>query len=111
MPRPYLNTFLDYVLHADSLFHLAIWTRLPKSVAVSYIKLLGLDLSHHEASTVVDPALMAFWGSEESGVASEQFLGGAEQGPKDLDLVSSLKLVAQDWDLILYATALDDAES
>ena len=88
VPRPYLPTLIEYILQANTSCRLAIWTRLPKSLALHNIKLLGIDLFDPNLPGVLNSRVLELWGSEESGVSSEQFLGGAEQGPRDLDVVS-----------------------
>lgn len=113
--RPYLKTFFDYLIHNESglaaaaggaaagagrlrqpkRFQLAIWTRLPRSLALKNMKSLGLDsfYSDNTKRSVINPCILTIWGSEETGVSCEEFLGGAFQGMKDLDLVRFFSFV------------------
>lgn len=63
---------------------------MPRSVAITSIKQLDLDIFAEGGTTLLDDGILALWGSEETGIGAEQWLAGAEREVKDLDVVRPL---------------------
>lgn len=101
--RPYLKTFLGYVLDTSSPWNVAFWSFSGRGFGVAHLKSLGVGSLLFENSNVqqplifensnfdaplLKPGVLAFWGYQDSGLTGAQMMQRVHPTVKDLDLVS-----------------------
>ncbi|GAA5872437.1 hypothetical protein JCM3774_004521 [Rhodotorula dairenensis] len=110
--RPYLKTFLRYVMHPQSPYALAIWTFSGRMYGIAHLRQVGMGkllfASQDQLAPKKKPGLLAIWGYEDSGFRKDGTMSG---GPavKDLDLMWEMLNIANgsDWSP-LDSLLLDD---
>ncbi|GAA6036810.1 hypothetical protein JCM8097_003489 [Rhodosporidiobolus ruineniae] len=94
--RPFLATFLKYIMHRDTPYNLAIWTFSGRQYGIAHLRQVGMGkylFNSDSLSPKFKPELLALWGYEDSGfLRNGQMAAG--QPLKDLDLM---------WDFINVA--------
>ncbi|GAA5825212.1 hypothetical protein JCM3770_001832, partial [Rhodotorula araucariae] len=99
--RPYLRTFIRYIMHPDTPYNLAIWTFSGRQYGIAHLRQVGMGKylfdSDDRLSPKKKPGLLAIWGYEDSG-----FLGNGQMAAgrplKDLDLM---------WEMLNVTTGSD----
>lgn len=78
--RPYLLTFLTWLLRPSSPWTVAIWTSSPKETAVRCLQQLDLGLvgpqlvgPNHDQAEILHPKVVALWAREDLGLSPEEF--------------------------------------
>jgi hypothetical protein len=69
--RPFLSTFLRYVLHPETPFALAFWTFSGRAYGIAHMRAVNVGHLVFEDDKLITPRLVpgcfAFWGYEDSG--------------------------------------------
>lgn len=69
--RPFLSTFLRYVLHPESPYAMAFWTFSGRAYGVAHMRAVNVGHLVFDDDKVLSPRLVpgcfAFWGYEDSG--------------------------------------------
>ncbi|GAA6061145.1 hypothetical protein JCM10212_001745 [Sporobolomyces blumeae] len=71
--RPYLRTFLTWLLRPESPWSVAIWTGSQNATAVRCLSQLGLGLVGSDGK-ILHPKLKALWAREDFGLTPEDFV-------------------------------------
>ncbi|KAM0786550.1 hypothetical protein ACM66B_002007 [Microbotryomycetes sp. NB124-2] len=79
-PRPFLKTFIQYVMHPDSPYCLAIWTFSGRMFGIQHLRSCGVgeylfadnDASHPQ----LEPGCELLWGYEDSIISADDRLRG-----------------------------------
>ncbi|GAA5890126.1 hypothetical protein JCM6882_009235 [Rhodosporidiobolus microsporus] len=88
--RPYLKTFIKYIMHPSTPYNLAIWTFSGRYYGIAHLRQVGMGKYLFDSDSLdspkFKPGLLALWGYEDSGfTARGQMAAGAPL--KDLDLM------------------------
>lgn len=92
-PRPYLRSFIRYIVHPVSPYLLALWTFSGRAITVGRVHALGLADLLLEDNNPLEPLLkygvVALWGYEDSGISKLQLASGVrvQLTVKDLNQV------------------------
>ncbi|GAA5862131.1 hypothetical protein JCM1840_001653 [Sporobolomyces johnsonii] len=88
--RPYLKTFIKYIMHPQTPFALAIWTFSGRMYGLAHLRQVGMGKYLFDSDSLDDPkkkpGLLAFWGYEDSGFLANGVMA-AGKPLKDLDLM------------------------
>ncbi|GAA6010781.1 hypothetical protein JCM10207_005839 [Rhodosporidiobolus poonsookiae] len=89
--RPYLKTFIKYIMHPSTPYNLAIWTFSGRCYGIAHLRQCGMGKYLFDSDSLdapqLKPGLLALWGYEDSGfTAYGQMAAG--QPLKDLDLMT-----------------------
>ncbi|BGP49292.1 hypothetical protein JCM10450v2_005176 [Rhodotorula kratochvilovae] len=99
--RPYLRTFIRYVMHPDTPYNLAIWTFSGRMYGIAHLRQVGMGKylfdSDDRLNPKKKPGLLAIWGYEDSGFLSNGRMA-AGKALKDLDLM---------WEMLNVTTGSD----
>ncbi|GAA5832605.1 hypothetical protein JCM11251_001384 [Rhodosporidiobolus azoricus] len=103
--RPYLKTFIKYIMHPSTPYNLAIWTFSGRYYGIAHLRQVGMGKYLFDSDSLdspkLKPGLLALWGYEDSGFTSRgQMAAGAPL--KDLDLM---------WDFIHLTRHLEFGSS
>ncbi|KAI5480714.1 hypothetical protein MNV49_007641 [Pseudohyphozyma bogoriensis] len=78
--RPYLVSFLTWLLRPSSPWSVAIWTASPKATAIKYLTELNLGIvgpklvgPKRDEAELLHPKLVALWAREDLGLSPEDF--------------------------------------
>ncbi|KWU43720.1 hypothetical protein RHOSPDRAFT_34699 [Rhodotorula sp. JG-1b] len=100
--RPYLKTFLRYVMHPKSPYSLAIWTFSGRMYGIAHLRQVGMGSllfdSDDKLAPRKKPGLLAVWGYEDSGFLPNGTMPGGA-AVKDLSLMWEMLNIANgsDW--------------
>ncbi|KAK4046822.1 hypothetical protein OIV83_005818 [Microbotryomycetes sp. JL201] len=79
-PRPFLRTFIEYVMHSESPYRLAIWTFSGRMFGIQHLRSCGVGDYLFADNDAMHPALQPgcelFWGFEDSMISAEDRLRG-----------------------------------
>ncbi|GAA5987249.1 hypothetical protein JCM10908_001878 [Rhodotorula pacifica] len=100
--RPYLKTFLRYVMHPESPYSFAIWTFSGRMWGIAHLRQVGMGPLLFDSDDKLNPkkksGLLAVWGYEDSGFLPNGTMSG---GPalKDLNLMWEMLNISNgtDW--------------
>ncbi|GAA5984558.1 hypothetical protein JCM11641_006548 [Rhodosporidiobolus odoratus] len=88
--RPYLATFLQYIMHPTTPFNLAIWTFSGRMYGIAHLRQVGMGKylfdSPDPLHPKMKPGLLDVWGFEDSGFLANGVMA-AGRALKDLDLI------------------------
>ncbi|GAA5901988.1 hypothetical protein JCM8208_006656 [Rhodotorula glutinis] len=102
--RPYLRTFIRYIMHPDTPYSLAIWTFSGRMYGIAHLRQCGMGKYLFDSDDLKEPkfkpGLLAVWGYEDSGFLPHVY-GKMASGKavKDLDLMWSMlnATTGSDW--------------
>ncbi|KAM0750767.1 hypothetical protein T439DRAFT_239360 [Meredithblackwellia eburnea MCA 4105] len=87
--RPFLKNFLDWVLHPNSPFNIALWSYSGRRWAIAHLHSTGLGDLFFEDNNPKEPLLtervLGFWGYEDCGMSQTEMNQRAHPNVKDLD--------------------------
>ncbi|BGP17452.1 hypothetical protein JCM10213v2_005485 [Rhodosporidiobolus nylandii] len=90
--RPYLKTFIQYIMHPDTPYNLALWTFSGRLFGLAHLRSVGMGKYLFDSDSLDAPklkkGLLAFWGYEDSGFLRNGLMA-AGKPLKDLDLMWS----------------------
>ncbi|GAA5849044.1 hypothetical protein JCM8547_006422 [Rhodosporidiobolus lusitaniae] len=88
--RPYLKTFIKYIMHPTTAFNLAIWTFSGRQFGIAHLRQVGMGKYLFDSDSLdqpkFKPGLEALWGYEDSGFLRDGLMA-AGKPLKDLDLM------------------------
>lgn len=90
MQRPYLKTFIKYIMHPDTPYQLAIWTFSGRMYGIAHLRQVGMGKYLFDSNDLTNPkfklGLVACWGYEDSGFETYGRMASGK-AVKDLELV------------------------
>ncbi|GAA5940245.1 hypothetical protein JCM1841_005028 [Sporobolomyces salmonicolor] len=97
--RPYLKTFIKYIMHPQTPYAPALWTFSGKMYGLAHLRQVGMGKYLFDSDSLDDPkkkpGLLAFWGFEDSGFLANGVMA-AGKPLKDLDLMLNIQ-TGSDW--------------